>query len=123
MRATFFGVLAVFAVGCSSGPSIDSKSSANDIRLGPCVGVQCGATDIHLGPCVGVQCGAHDYSLYWKLDPADLAEEWGRPELAPDIAKLVAPVKEQISNAPSFNHAQAAVEQFYTQLDQLAAAH
>ena len=68
-----------------------------------------------------MQCGANEFSRYWKLDPVELAQEWGRPELAPQIEELARAAKEKLAGAPSFSDAQNIMDHLYAQIDTLAA--
>jgi hypothetical protein len=102
MRGTLFGILAVFAVGCSGTSVISSTDQAE--RMAP-----------HPNPCIAGMCDPGVNRPWTELDPAAIANDYGRPDLTALIAERIRAwdTQDPIKLA-------AHVEKLYADLDQLA---
>ena len=94
MRASFCAVVSAFLIGCAGGPAVDSTQQANQTGApnGPptaashatvaTVGINTTPT-FRVVPCARASCiGLVQQE---RLDPVQLASDWGRPDLVDQI--------------------------------------
>jgi hypothetical protein len=114
MRKLLLGLFAASTIGCGAGPSIGGGSAALNETPPP--------PNPNPPWCADCPDRAIKRTSLWRpvFDPLQLASDYGRPELAPEIARRAAVLSGKLDRVTTVAEAEALVAAFTADLDLLA---